>query len=195
MFLISGRTLRFGRFPGFAICPSVESEYVEIMEYWWDCTDKETPSYSEKNLPPHLILGLSNIAHNNSVHTRQRTWYVMKTTWLMMFGGIMCVLLQIDSVGVLRLRCKYYIPLWTLPSNAIFLHSRRPLIISCLFFISIIFNPFSASSLHLLRVLLPFLFPSIVAVAICLGILWLLYSFKTNCVALCAAIYFRGLAD
>lgn len=128
------------------------------------------------------MLGLSNIVHNNSVPNKQRTWYVTKTNRLMMFGGIKLVSLQIDSVGNLRLRCKHYIPLWTLPSNAVFLHSRRPLIISCLFFISIIFNPSSASSLHLLRVLLPFLFPSIVAVAICLGILWPLYSFKTNCV-------------
>jgi hypothetical protein len=32
MFLISGRTLLFGRLPGFAICP-VESEYVEFIEY------------------------------------------------------------------------------------------------------------------------------------------------------------------
>jgi hypothetical protein len=52
MFLISGRTLHFGRFPGFAICPSVESEYVEIMEYWWDCTDRETLQYSEKKPAP-----------------------------------------------------------------------------------------------------------------------------------------------
>lgn len=191
MFLISGRTLRFGTFPGFAICPSVESEYVEIMEYWWGCTEREKPQYWEKNPPSHLMLGLSNIVRNNSVPKKQRTWYVMKTNRLMMFGGIKCVLLQIDSVGILRLRCKHYIPLWTLPSNAIFLHSRRPLIVSCLFFISIIFNPSSASFLHLLRVLLPFLFPSIVVVAICLGLLWLLYSFKPNC----AAIYFRSLAD
>jgi hypothetical protein len=48
MFPISGRTLRFGRFPSFAICPSAESEYVKSMEYWWDCTDRETPKYSEK---------------------------------------------------------------------------------------------------------------------------------------------------
>jgi hypothetical protein len=57
MFLISGRTLRFGRFPGFVICPSGESEYVEFMEYWWDLTDRETPQYSEKNLPQLLDLG------------------------------------------------------------------------------------------------------------------------------------------
>jgi len=57
MFLISGRTLRFGRFPGFAICPCVESENVEIMEYWWDCTDGETLQYSEKNLLQSLDLG------------------------------------------------------------------------------------------------------------------------------------------
>jgi hypothetical protein len=57
VFLISGRTLRFGRFPDFAICPSVESEYVEIMGYWWDCTDRETPQHSEDILPQSLDLG------------------------------------------------------------------------------------------------------------------------------------------
>jgi hypothetical protein len=57
VFLISGRTLRFGRFPDFAICPSVESEYVESMEYWWDSTDRKTPQYSEKNLSQSLAVG------------------------------------------------------------------------------------------------------------------------------------------
>lgn len=51
-------------------------------------------STRRKTCSIHLILGLSNIVHNNSVPTKQRTWYVTKTNRLMMFGVIICVLMQ-----------------------------------------------------------------------------------------------------
>jgi hypothetical protein len=58
--------------------------------YW----QGNTAVLGEKTCSSHLILGLSNIVHNNSVPTKNRTWYSTKTNRLMMFGCIICVLLQ-----------------------------------------------------------------------------------------------------